>query len=160
MDLGGALGLTEPLKELDMTRADLAISYEADNDEAVNEHEFDLAWMWKRLRLPGMYMPRNVSRLTLTITEVRHQRLHDITDEDAIAEGIVERVPGVAGDYWVPGVEQRDPNFPWLSRPTPREMYAALWDTLHGSGQWLGNPEVVTISFEPKLRNIDNWELV
>lgn len=46
-------------------------------------------------------------------------------------------------------------DFPYLARATAREMFAALWDTLHGSGQWLGNPEVVAISFEVGKFNLD-----
>jgi hypothetical protein len=106
-------------------------------------------------------MPRWASRITLTVTEVRRQRLSDITDADALAEGIVEVQSELNGTpyrrYLVPGVEHRLKEFPELSRETAREMYAAFWDTLHGSGEWLKDPEVVAISFRAALGNIDQF---
>lgn len=94
---------------------------------------------------PGIHMPRKICRLTLPLTAVRIERLNDMTDEDALAEGVTERG---SGGYWVPGIEHPNKNFPCLSRTTPREMFAALWDVLHGSGAWLSNPNVVVLSFD------------
>lgn len=102
---------------------------------------------------PSIHMPRSASRITLLVTDVRVQRLHDITEADAIAEGIV--FDPCLGAFHVPGLPHPDPEFPILCRPTAREMFAALWDTIHGSGAWLGNPEVVAISFTTHLCNID-----
>jgi hypothetical protein len=101
----------------------------------------------------AMHMPRVVSRLTLLIDDINVERLQDITEEDAKAEGVVysEKWKG----YIVPGVEHPDPNFPVLSRPTAREMYAALWDTIHGSGQWGFNPWVLVYTFTVLEGNID-----
>ncbi len=104
---------------------------------------------YKRL---GRFMPRRYSRLTLTVTDVSVERLQDISEADAIAEGVF-RDP--AKGFWVPGVEHPNRDFPWLSRPTAREMYAALWDTINGSGAWLANPWVVAVTFTVEQRNID-----
>jgi hypothetical protein len=102
---------------------------------------------------PGIHMPRWASRLTLYVTNVRVERLQEISDEDANAEGVVLRPSGL--DYWVPGVEHPNKDFPYLSRPTAREMYAALWDIINGSGSWGANPWVVAYSFTVALGNID-----
>lgn len=103
-----------------------------------------------RLR-PSIHMPRWASRLTLNVTDVRVQRLNEITDEDALAEGVVfdDR-----RGFIVPGVEHPNKDFPYLSRSTAREMYAALWDVIHGSGEWLKNPWVVAVTFSTEKRNI------
>lgn len=93
-----------------------------------------------------IHMPRWASRITLEVTAVKIERLWDISEQDCIAEGVV-RVLGE--DYWVPGLNHPNRDFPYLSRPTPREMYSALWDTINGSGAWLGNPWVAAYTFAP-----------
>jgi hypothetical protein len=103
---------------------------------------------------PSIHMPRWASRLTLTVTDVRVQRLQEISEADAEAEGVIQR-GGLVGGWWVPGVEHQNRDFPILSRPTRREMFAALWDVVHGSGAWLSNPEVVALTFTCAARNID-----
>lgn len=100
-----------------------------------------------RLR-PAAEMPKWASRISMEVTGVRCHHLHNIHDEDAIAEGVEwsEKWQG----YVIPGVEHDNTNFPVLSRPTVREMYAAYWDTdaYYGSGAWGLNPWVVGISIK------------
>lgn len=68
-------GLTIAQHETEYGHSELNIAYRADaNDEG--------PWY------PSIFMPRWASRLTLEITEVRVQRLQEISEEDAIAEGI------------------------------------------------------------------------
>ncbi len=100
---------------------------------------------------PGIHMPRWASRLTLTVTDLRVEQLIDISEADCIAEGIVNTERG----YLVPGVDHPNKDFPFLSRSTAREMYAALWDVINGSGAWCLNPWVVAVSFSIERRNID-----
>lgn len=126
------------------------IRYEADTD--IPSRLIDIDAMTGRFR-QGMHMPRWASRITLEVSSVRVERLHDCTDAAALAEGVVfDEQKG----YWVPGVEHPDKSFPYLSRPTAREMYAALWDTINGSGEWGKNPWVAVYRFRPFLRNIDS----
>lgn len=95
---------------------------------------------------PSIHLPRWACRLVLRVTDVRVERLNDCTEADALAEGVVW------SDRWkafvVPGIEHPNKDFPVLSRATAREMYAALWDTINGSGEWLSNPWVWVVSFE------------
>lgn len=95
---------------------------------------------------------REASRLTLIVEQVRFHRLQEISEDDAIAEGIVDD-PEIG--FHVPGVEHPNRDFPCLSRATARGMYAALWDTLHGSGEWLADPEIVALTFRVVRENID-----
>lgn len=101
---------------------------------------------------PSIHMPRWASRLTLTVTVVRVEPLQAISEQDAIAEGIVEHE---TCGWHVPGLPHPMKAFPIFSRPSPREMYAALWDELHGSGEWLGNPDVLALEFSVVAKNID-----
>lgn len=105
-----------------------------------------------QVRRPGIHMPRWASRLTLTVTDVRVQRLTDCTEEDALAEGVVKARDGY---FIVPGVDHHNKHFGELSRVTAREMYAALWDVINGSGSWLASPWVVALTFTVERQNID-----
>ena len=101
---------------------------------------------------PSLHLPRWASRLTLTVTDVRVQRLTECTEEDALAEGVVKARDGY---FTVPGVAHPNKAFGELSRVTAREMYAALWDVINGSGSWLASPWVVAVTFTVERRNID-----
>lgn len=92
---------------------------------------------WHRAR-PSIHMPRWASRLTLTVTDVRVQRLQDISEADAIAEG---------GDP----VQAR--MYPELG--TCRHWFQDLWNSLHGPGAWDANPWVVALTFTVQRGNID-----
>lgn len=99
-----------------------------------------------------IHMPRWASRLTLTVTDVRVQRLQEISKEDAIAEGI-DRLMGAKG--WVdygdkPGAMTRR----YLS--DPRRSFASLWNSIHGPATWDANPWVAAITFTVRQGNIDH----
>ncbi len=114
--------------------------YEADGKEVFYLHE----WMWKRDRLQAMFCPRWASRLTLTVTDVRVQRLQEISAEDAIAEGIERHGANYTG-------YGRDRDL-WM---LPRPSYASLWNSLHGPDAWEANPWVAAITFTVRKGNID-----
>lgn len=86
----------------------------------------------KRKQSP-IHMPRWASRLTLEVTEVRHQRLQDISEEDAIAEGCARH--------------------PMIN--SSKREFRSLWDKLHGKGAWEQNPDVVAVTFFAHTFNVD-----
>lgn len=145
----------EPVKG----RGECVVRYRADPDYLLLPEG---CGHWDCRPRTAIHMPRWASRLTLVVTDVRIQRLHDISEEDALAEGIVlEARPLREGQepfarYLVPGLDHPIHEFPELSRPTAREMYAALWDVIHGPGHWSANPWVIAFSFRPHLSNIDH----
>lgn len=92
---------------------------------------------------PSIFMPRWASRLTLTVTDVRVQRLQDISEEDAVAEGYPSPEQRAQGGV----AEIRD--------AYPIAWYSWLWDSINGAGSWEANPWVSAISFTAEHRNID-----
>jgi hypothetical protein len=73
---------------------------------------------------PSIHMPRWASRITLEVTDVRVERLQDISEADAQAEGVYT-----------------DPACPAY------DAYAQLWDEINGAGSWDANPWVWAVSF-------------
>lgn len=122
---------------------------------------------WGRNRI-GMHMPRWASRITLVVTEVVVERLDEITEEGAVAEGL-SRVTkdgklfkwGIPDRDGLPGKD--DHGWPWDEwNCDPRLAYRTLWDSLNakrGLG-WGANPWVVVIRFKPHLCNVDHMEAV
>lgn len=89
---------------------------------------------------PSIHMPREFSRLTLTVTDVRVQRLQDISEADAMAEG----VDAVTMD-----------DVPRQAAMSRRSDFAALWNSLHGPEAWDANPWVAAYTFTVQHKNID-----
>lgn len=88
---------------------------------------------------PSMFMPRWASRITLEVTEVRVQRIQEISEEDAKAEGIAE-VEGKRG-VWDGGGPAMGPN--------PQVAFMRLWNSINESRGygWDANPWVWVIGF-------------
>ncbi|WP_199235302.1 hypothetical protein [Azospirillum sp. TSA6c] len=115
--------------------------YSADDEDVVNEHEFNLAPWWKyRGGLSASCMPRWASRLTLIIEGVKVDRLQDISEEDALAEGCPAQT------------------YEELSGMDPRGWYHDLWDSINGPDAWDANPWVIALTFAPHCTNIDAME--
>lgn len=103
---------------------------------------------WAKKARPSIHMPRWASRITLEITEVRVERLQDISEVDSIAEG-VEDVTGQ--------VAPADPDLTFWRRyqdggvsgytDNPIASYASLWTQINGPGSWEANPWVWVVSF-------------
>lgn len=93
---------------------------------------------WK----PSIHMPRWASRTLLEIPEVRVERLNDISEDDAIAEGL----------QWVaPGMWSVDWNLPIIGED-PRKVYGELWERIHGPGSWAANPWVWAIGLKAVIQ--------
>lgn len=124
---GDVLIMRESLSRADDGR----IRYDADG--ALYSGTEPTPWPWQVGRLPAIYMPRWVARYTPRIVSVRVERLQDITDRDAEAEGVTFARREAT---WYPGK--------W------RDGFAALWDRIHKSTgrTWATNPWVVVREFE------------
>lgn len=107
--------------------------YAATDDDVVNVDD-DNRSPWK----PSIHMPRWASRLTLQVTSLRVERLQDISELDALAEGIEGRV--------VDGVLNGEPGRYIVG--TARDAFASLWDSINGErAPWSSNPWVWAIEF-------------
>jgi hypothetical protein len=106
-----------------------AICYRAEHEEASSGGpRVDVAWR------PSIHMPRWASRITLEVTGVKVERLQDISEADARAEGC----SGCLGP---------NPDFPDEWDPSPQEEFRDLWNSINGPGSWDADPWVVAIAF-------------
>jgi hypothetical protein len=113
-----------------------------------------------------MFVKPNLMPHTIKITNVRIEKLQDISDEDCLAEGVEKDLAEGLALYWFPvhieGIswEERKARSYELSRHeyegkpgvyfwgTPQEAYAALIDKIYGYGTWASNPYVFVYDFE------------
>jgi hypothetical protein len=93
---------------------------------------------------PAIYMPRWASRITLEVTRVRVERLHDITEEDARMEGVTPYVPGHGA-----ATEDELNAEPGLRSPRMyRFGFEQVWCDINGSESWDANPWVWVVEFK------------
>lgn len=115
---------------------------------------------------PSIHMPRWASRLTLRVTDVRVQRLRDISEADAKAEGIDQEqviidtqcygrapVEITAQRFWN-GTESND----FEGHESAGEAFEHLWEAINGAGSWAANPWCVAYSFEVLRGNVSQFE--
>jgi len=95
------------------------------NGKPIYKADGNLESKWR----PSIFMRRELSRITLEIEAVRVERLQEISDEDARAEGCEESIDS-SGD--------------WISMS---DVYADLWTSINGAGSWDANPWVWVIQF-------------
>jgi hypothetical protein len=128
--------------------ADNVILFEAPDSFRKGRHHHDPATIAWHKRL-GRFMPRWASRLTLTVTDVRGERLQDISETDAIAEGLAP-APMANDMRW-----KITEDGAWLY-DDPVKAYSSLWDSINGLGAWDANPWIVAVTFTVRKGNIDH----
>lgn len=119
------------------------IWYVADGDPPAEHTTF-----WSTRVRPSIHMPKWMSRLTLTVTEVRVQRLQEISEADAYAEGIeCWSEPGLCS-WRVADI---------MSFEGAIDAYRMLWDSINADpgARWKDNPWIVAVSFTVAKHNID-----
>jgi hypothetical protein len=100
------------------------IVYKADKKKALGMDEYSDRHDWK----PSIHMLRKHSRISLRITNMKIERLQDITRGDAMEEGC-------------PFANMADGD-------DPRHWFSSLWESINGKGAWEADPWVVAISFK------------
>ena len=109
------------------THAGLGVLYRADCVGTAADALKRLGTTWT----PSIHMPRAVSRITLEISGIRVERLGEIPEEDAVAEGVIY------------GLGKR--------RHTARSAFMDLWDSINGKHPgcaWDDNPWVWVVEFQ------------
>lgn len=148
---GEVTDIVEAAMSLPVASGEKRAMYAADFGEWAHNPDSDLRW------LSPIFMPRWASRITLEITDVRVERIQDISEADAIAEGIepnwigpLDKGPNGAGsDGWL-GDSWRHYTNGVDGEPayTPAESYRSLWDSINAKrAPWDSNPWVWCISF-------------
>lgn len=107
-----------------------------------NRADSTSAW-WRR---PSIFMPRAACRINLKIKAIRIEPLHEITDSDALKEGVQLPVNAENGNPLIPLTGAYVPKG-W----NPREFFALLWHEINGAESWNSNPWVWVIDFERVL---------
>lgn len=138
-------------------RADGTVHHVQDNAGLLEEKDFG---KWK----PSIFMPRWASRITLEITDIQVQRIQDISEEDAIAEGIEMEVVDQTVRLKDYSNKVADEKFDgqWFQSWSSdydnyidddiicRESFHTLWDSINAKRgyAWESNPWVYAISFK------------
>lgn len=114
------------------------ITYKADYSEfLLNKPENKGIWK------PAIFMPKEACRIKLRITNIRVERLNDISEEDAKREGVTLR-----GNI----IKENNPDFTHKYR----FAFCLLWESINGKGSWDQNPWVWVIEFE-RLEGKVKW---
>lgn len=115
-----------------------AMAAERDEDgpfvyAAVGTTQGRLSDRWR----PSIHMPRSACRLVLEVTRVRVERLQDISEADAMAEG--------CSPAWLDAADNTTVHAE--APPTYRQGFARLWREINGDGTWASNPWVWVVEF-------------
>lgn len=89
---------------------------------------------------PSIHMPRWASRITLEMTDVHVERLSEISEADAAAEGVPpagDLLPDYPGAYLTPKGDFA----------TAKVAFQRLWESIYGEDSWQANPWVWVIEF-------------
>lgn len=100
---------------------------------------------WVSKERPSIHMPRWASRIQLKITNVRVERLLDISEQDALAEGIARSTRRVLGGHETIYKDYVDVGHYFHS---PKKSFESLWVSINGPDSWDSNPYLWVIQFE------------
>ena len=99
---------------------------------------------------PSIFMPRWASRINLEITDIRVERVQDISRDDCIEEGVPQTYGGFKGlaPEWA-SKDKNDASYFYDNR-TSRENFYLLWNSINAKGgySWESNPHVWVIKFK------------
>ncbi|CAY73975.1 hypothetical protein EPYR_01595 [Erwinia pyrifoliae DSM 12163] len=86
----------------------------------------------------GIHMPRWASRIDLLITDIRVEKIQDISDDDVMAEGVQVETHFLNNFFTLQS-----------EAGSAKDAYRKQWVTLYGCNSWEANPWVWVIEFKP-----------
>lgn len=130
-NIGDILWVRETWAEFAGMGDNIDYVYKADGifDTPAKEHLRDMRWR------PSIFMPKEACRIKLEITGIRVERLQDISEDDAKAEGVPE--------YLLPIKPTEDGSYYSYA-------FNCLWNEINGKESWNENPWVWMIEFKKK----------
>ena len=96
---------------------------------------------------PSIFMPKEACRLFLRITDIRVERLQDISEKDAVSEGVYQFPSGIYKFYMKEKLNNIRPGC-----ANARASFYSLWQSINGPKSWNANPFVWVVSFT-KINN-------
>jgi hypothetical protein len=97
------------------------------------------AMKWK----PSIHMPKAAARIWLQVESIAVERLRDITEEDAIAEGVNLAEGLIKGEMlW------KDYEHDLNNLSNPKSSFKTLWRSINGAESWEANPWVWVVRFK------------
>lgn len=132
---GDLLWVREVFRYIDFAGDENGYVYRA-SENGMDWEQNDENWKWK----PSLHMPKVAARIWLEIQDVRVERVQDISEEDAVAEGVEPytysgRISFTAyKDYLERTPQSLDDIL------NAKESYQSLWESLHGIESWRSNP--------------------
>lgn len=125
------------------------IDYAADNPENILQKDGDGFQMYNKdgsekyiTWKPSIHMPKSAARIWLKVIQIKVERLQDIKEEDAIAEGVKFSKSTIGNCYYnyITGGYNKT--------TTAYHSFRTLWQSINGKDSWNANPWVWVIKFE------------
>lgn len=111
-------------------------------------------YKWK----PSIHMPKAAARIWLKVVNVRVERLHEITEQDAISEGVEKCIADkerfgarAVGMRLFRNYERKDNSlrdYPCNGFEEAKISFETLWQSINGRESWDANPWVWVVEFE------------
>lgn len=145
--IGDVLWVREKLYQ----NGELGLEYVADGtdiDENIIPEDFkvrvDKSGNYKFCNIPNIFMPKVFARIWLKITNIRVERLQDISEHDVIAEGIQKHEGGYKTNYRQPNSKSYLDGYSF----DHADAFKTLWQSINGEDSWKLNPWVWVVEFE------------
>jgi len=114
--------------------------YKADAHKAIHPDDIQLL-KWK----PSIHMPKAAARIWLQVEEIKVERLQDITEKGAKAEGIIDYEDGTYKNYFTQkGLREQD----GVDCILAKGSFQSLWCSINGLESWDANPWVWVVKFK------------